>query len=168
MPQIIEDLGKPSCVMCEFLMSRVKSWLEDGHTVDELEGDLKKICSLLPGSVTVWNFEKGKRTEKYFIVMGSTNFELTFEFDTYLCRSNAIILWIHMVHWSFKSSSKKLKQLKFAKSWVCVLKMRILEIHWHRLEMRSVFKVSIPSKCRKKKIALVRLALTSLVWYLIR
>ena len=53
MPQITEDLGKPSCVMCEFLMSRVKSWLEDGHTVDELEGDLKKICSLLPGSVTV-------------------------------------------------------------------------------------------------------------------
>ena len=53
MPQIMEGLDKPSCVMCEFLMSRVKSWLEDGHTADELEGGLKKICRLLPGSVTV-------------------------------------------------------------------------------------------------------------------
>ena len=53
MPQIMEDLDKPSCVMCEFFMSRIKSWLQDGHTVDELEGDLKKICSLLPGTVTV-------------------------------------------------------------------------------------------------------------------
>ena len=53
MPQMVEDMNKPSCVMCEFLMQRVKSWLEDGHTVDELEGDLEKMCNMLPESVSV-------------------------------------------------------------------------------------------------------------------
>ena len=53
MPQVLEDSNKPSCVMCEFFMSRVKSWLEDGHTADQLEGELKEICNLLPGTVKV-------------------------------------------------------------------------------------------------------------------
>ena len=53
MPQMVEAMNKPSCVMCEFLMQRIKSWLEDGHTADELEGDLEKMCNLLPGTVSV-------------------------------------------------------------------------------------------------------------------
>ena len=53
MPPMVEDIEKPSCVMCEFFMSRVKEWLNDGHTVDELENDMKMICGILPGSVTV-------------------------------------------------------------------------------------------------------------------
>ena len=53
MPQMVETMNKPSCVMCEFLMQRIKSWLEDGHTADELEGDLEKMCNLLPGTVSV-------------------------------------------------------------------------------------------------------------------
>ena len=68
MPPMVEDINKPSCVMCEFFMSRVKEWLNDGHTVDELENDMKMICGILPGSVTVNNLELHKTGQMYLFL----------------------------------------------------------------------------------------------------
>ena len=68
MPPMVEDINKPSCVMCEFFMSRVKEWLNDGHTVDELENDMKMICGILPGSVTVNNLLTHKTWQMYLFL----------------------------------------------------------------------------------------------------
>ena len=45
--------SKPGCVLCEFVMHRVREWLQDGHTVDELEEGLDEICDMMPNSVKV-------------------------------------------------------------------------------------------------------------------
>ena len=45
--------SKPGCVLCEFVMHRVREWLQDGHTVDELEEGLDEICNMMPNSVKV-------------------------------------------------------------------------------------------------------------------
>ena len=66
MSPMVEDINKPSCVMCEFFMSRVKEWLNDGHTVDELKNDMKMICGILPGSVTVNNLVIHKTGQMYY------------------------------------------------------------------------------------------------------
>ena len=53
MPQTVEAMNKPGCVICEFVMHRLREWLQDGHTQDELEEGLEQICALMPGSVKV-------------------------------------------------------------------------------------------------------------------
>jgi len=51
MPQAVEEMNKPGCVICEFVMHRLREWLQDGHTQDDLEQGLEEICALMPGSV---------------------------------------------------------------------------------------------------------------------
>ena len=51
--QTMNAKSKPGCVLCEFVMHRVREWLQDGHTVDELEEGLDEICNMMPNSVKV-------------------------------------------------------------------------------------------------------------------
>ena len=53
MPQVVEEMNKPGCVICEFVMHRLREWLQDGHTQDEIEDGLEEICSVMPESVKV-------------------------------------------------------------------------------------------------------------------
>ena len=53
MPQSVEEMNTPGCVVCEFVMHRLREWLQDGHTQDELQQGLEEICALMPGSVKV-------------------------------------------------------------------------------------------------------------------
>ena len=53
MPRTVEEMSKPGCTICEFVMHRVREWLEDGHTQDEIEEGLEEICSMMPNSVKV-------------------------------------------------------------------------------------------------------------------
>jgi len=42
---------KPTCVLCEFVMTKLESYLKDGQTVDEIKKYVEEICEELPGSI---------------------------------------------------------------------------------------------------------------------
>ena len=67
MPQTVETMNKPGCVLCEFVMHRLREWLQDGHTQDELKQGLEQICALMPGSVKVRIQSIRKNYIYYFI-----------------------------------------------------------------------------------------------------
>jgi len=51
MPQTAEAMIKPGCVMCEFVLYRLREWLQDEHTQDAITNGLNKICSEAPASI---------------------------------------------------------------------------------------------------------------------
>ena len=53
-PQTVVDMDKPGCVICEFVMHRLREWLEDGHTQDEIQEGLAEICAAMPSSLKVY------------------------------------------------------------------------------------------------------------------
>ena len=50
--------------MCEFVMHRLREWLQDGHTQDELETGLEEICSVMPESVKVRSYLQNHQYHK--------------------------------------------------------------------------------------------------------
>ena len=60
----VEERSSPGCVMCEFVMHRLREWLQDGHTQDELETGLEEICSVMPESVKVRSYLQNHQYHK--------------------------------------------------------------------------------------------------------
>ena len=46
-------MNKPGCAICEFVMHRLREWLQDGHTQDEIQEELREMCGLMPSSLKV-------------------------------------------------------------------------------------------------------------------
>ena len=67
MPPVVGEVTKPGCVICEFVMHRVREWLQDGHTQDEIQEGLDEICSLMPQSVKVSKLLRGNiKLQRHF------------------------------------------------------------------------------------------------------
>ena len=52
-PQTVVEMNKPGCAICEFVMHRLREWLQDGHTQDEIQEELREMCGLMPSSLKV-------------------------------------------------------------------------------------------------------------------
>lgn len=51
MPQTAEAMIKPGCVMCEFVLYRLREWMQDEHTQDAINNGLIKVCAEAPASI---------------------------------------------------------------------------------------------------------------------
>ena len=50
-PKTVIEMKRPGCVICEFVLYRLREWLQDEHTRDEMEKKLNDICAHMPSSL---------------------------------------------------------------------------------------------------------------------
>ena len=53
MPEVAQEMVRPGCVLCEFVMYRLKEWLQDDHTQEDIQEGLHRVCMTAPDSLKV-------------------------------------------------------------------------------------------------------------------
>jgi len=51
MPQAAQEMIRPGCVLCEFVMYRLQEWLQDDHTQEDIQQGLTRVCQTAPDSL---------------------------------------------------------------------------------------------------------------------
>jgi len=51
MPEVAQEMVRPGCVLCEFVMYRLKEWLQDDHTQEDIQEGLHRVCMTAPDSL---------------------------------------------------------------------------------------------------------------------
>ena len=46
MPQAAQEMIRPGCVLCEFVMYRLQEWLQDDHTQEDIQQGLTRVCQV--------------------------------------------------------------------------------------------------------------------------
>merc|ERR1719495_2900589 len=51
MPETAQEMIKPGCVLCEFVMYRLQEWLQDDHTQEDIQEGLHRVCMEAPDTL---------------------------------------------------------------------------------------------------------------------